>query len=322
MLRGVVSFVAVVGIGAAAYLWGPDLHDTYKASQFQPTERVANVAQEIDLTDRGRVLLYASQPAIESDTKFNQDCQSVERTAAMLGCYYRQQIYLFDVQNPELDGAIEVTAAHEMLHAAYDRLDVFEKHRIDTLVAQAYEEQRENPDIKKLVEYYSQAEPGAELNELHSIIGTTVAVISPELETYYGRYFNNRQSVVDMNAKYTAVFKEVEARSTALSAALNQEGEALKADLAQYDAERARLEVDIKAFNDKAAGSAFGSRGAFEASRQALVARVSSLNARRDAINARVASYNDKIAELQSLSIRVDELNKSINGIASPTAGL
>lgn len=310
------------GLGAVFYIWGPHLYDLYLASQYQPTAQVASVTDQLSLTDNGRVLLYASKPAIETGTQFNQDCQSVERTAAMLGCYYRQRVYLFDVQNPELNGAIEVTAAHEMLHAAYDRLNIIEKRRVDALVSQAYDGIKNDPDVKKLMAYYAKAEPGAELNELHSIIGTTISSVSPDLAAYYGQYFKNRQHIVDLNAKYTAVFKDVQARSDALSTELEQEGATLKTDLAQYDTDRARLESDISAFNARVSSGAVTSRSAYESERLALVARVNDLNARRSTINTRVTAYNDKIAELQSLSIKVDELNKSINGISSPSVGI
>jgi len=292
------------------------------ASRYAPTQQIASVTQRINLTDQGRTLLYASEPVIESGAQFNQNCESVERTAAMLGCYHRQRIYLFNVQNPELDGAVEVTAAHEMLHAAYDRLNIFEKRRVDALITREYEAVKDDPDIKALMAYYSKAEPGAELNELHSIIGTTIKSISPDLESHYGQYFTDRAVIVGLNAKYGSVFKDVQARADALSSSLNRQGAELKTALAQYDADRAKLEADIAAFNAQAERGASGSRSAFEASRLALVTRVKDLDARRDTINTRVNDYNANVEELRSLSIRVDELNKSINGISSPSVGL
>ncbi len=43
---------------------------------------------------------------------------------AILGCYNpsSRDIYIYNVTNSELDGVKEVTAAHEMLHAAWERL--------------------------------------------------------------------------------------------------------------------------------------------------------------------------------------------------------
>ena len=38
----------------------------------------------------------------------------------------------------------------------------------------AYQKVKNEPEIAKAMEYYREAEPGAELDELHSIIGTTI----------------------------------------------------------------------------------------------------------------------------------------------------
>lgn len=100
--------------------------------------------------------------------------------------------------------------------------------------------------------YYNKAEPGSDINELHSIIGTTISSVSPELEAYYKRYFTDRSSIVALNAKYTAVFKEVESQSKALSAQIETEKDALKSDLATYDVDRVQLETDIDSFNERA----------------------------------------------------------------------
>ena len=40
------------------------------------------------------------------------------------------------------------------------------------------------------------SEPGQRLNELHSLLGTEVAHLSPALERYSHRYFHDRQGIV------------------------------------------------------------------------------------------------------------------------------
>lgn len=321
-LRSVVIFCALAALSALTVFWGPRVYDQYLASRYQATPRIAAITERIKLSDDGKTVFYASRPAVESATQFNKDCQSTERTTAMLGCYYRRQIYLFDVTNQELDGAVEVTAAHEMLHAAYDRMNVFERRQVDDLVKIEYDKVKNDPDIKSLMAYYRQAEPGSDINELHSIIGTTVAQVSPELEAHYRQYFNDRQSIVAMNARYTAVFKSVQARSDELANQLKGESEALNQAVSLYETDRSQLEIDIQSFNARANDGGFGSRSAFEAARGALLARVNELNARRDTINREVEAYNDKAKELQALSVRSNELNKSINGITTPATGL
>ena len=319
MLKRLIPSLVVIAIAAVVALYGQRLADTVLARFFVPSQRIAAIDQRLALTDRGTDLLYASHTSVEDSSTFNASCQSTERTAAILGCYYRRQIFLYNVQNPELDGAIEVTAAHEMLHAAYDRLNFFERKHVDDLITAEYDTLKKDPVIAKEMEYYSKAEPGAEVNELHSIIGTTVASVSPELESYYTQYFTDRQKIVALNQKYNAVFSDITAQAEQLQKEIDQEEIALKGDLKQYEAERSQLETDIQTFNERASGQGFGSQSSFNAARSSLVTRVNEMNQRRDDINSRVANYNEKIAELAKLSVKVNEINKSLNGVPAPT---
>ena len=303
-------------------LYGPRLYDYYAAAQYTPSTRVKEMSGKLALTEEGRRLLYASHPQIETDKEFNKDCQSTERTAAMLGCYYKRKIFIYDVQHAELEGAVEVTTAHEMLHAAYDRLNIFERTEVDAMLRQAYETVKDEPDIKALMEYYRKAQPGTDINELHSIIGATVSSVTPELEKYYARYFDDRATVVAMNTRYTAVFKQVEQRAEELSRQLKTEESSLSTDLSSYESDHMQLQTDIESFNQRASSGGFTSRQAFELARSSLTTRVSTLEARRSDINARIASYNSRVEELNALSVRAKELNQSINGVAEPTSGL
>jgi len=309
--------MAVIGV-----VYGQRIIDSVIASNFSAAPRVASVKQSLELTDRAKTIFYASQPSIEDKQHFNDSCKSTERTTAMLGCYYRRQIYLFDVTNNELAGAVEVTAAHELLHAAYERLPFYEKPKIDTLVERQYEKVKDQKAIKSLVAYYEKAEPGAVPNELHSIIGTTISSLDPELETYYARYFTDRRAIVAMNERYSAVFQKVQDEADSLSTQIKSEGPAIEAALAQYEADRKQLESDITVFNERAAGGGFSSQSSFQVARSSLVARVATLSAERESINRNVDTYNKLVEQLRALSVRSDELNKSINGISAPETKL
>lgn len=298
--------------------YGQQLLDRVLAARFTPSEEIQKVDERLALTDKAQTLFYASHPAIEEDTQFNTSCQSSERTTAMLGCYYRRQIYLFNITNKELDGAVEVTAAHEMLHAAYERLPFFERPKVDQMVEAEYEKLKNDKDLAGLVGYYQKAEPDALTNELHSIIGTTFTNLDPKLERYYGQYFKNRSVIVAMNQSYSAVFKKVQAQSDELAATINKESPAIEAELARYNTDRNQLEMDIESFNQRAARGGFGSESSFRIARTALVTRSNELNQRRNNINARVAEYNKLVEQLKVLSVRSAELNKSINGITTP----
>ncbi len=312
----------LLAIAMLVIIYGQRVVDHYMAARFVPSTSVATVNEQLNLTGLGHDLLYASNPSVETGQQFNQHCETTERSAAILGCYYKRTIYLYDVTNPELAGAEEVTAAHEMLHAAYERLQIWEKNNVNALLEAEYAKIKNQPDIKKLMEYYSTNEPGEIDNELHSIIGTTVASISPELEQYYSQYFNDRAAIVAMNTKYNTLFATVEAQSTEIAAKIDSEGPVLQRDLSSYEAERTVLTNDIQTFNQRAKGDYYTSTSAIESARQALLARSSALEAERVSLNSRVDAYNALIKQYNDLSVRVNQLNSSINGVSAPTPGV
>ncbi len=87
----------------------------------------------------------------------------------------------------------------------------------------------------------------------------------------------------------------------------------LNRDLDAYTADLATLNRDIATFNSRANSGYYTSQQQFEADRASLQARISALSAVRSGINDRVATYNAYVKELNSIAIRVSELNESIN---------
>lgn len=319
-LRAATTTAIVLAIGVGVYFYGWTALDFLVSSTFSPSSEIVEIERKIDLTEPGRRIFYATRPAIETGEDFNQHCQSNERTAAILGCYYLDRIYIYDVKSDELTGAKEVTAAHEMLHAAYARLNYFEKRNVNAMIERAYEKVKDDPEIAKAMEYYSQAEPGAELDELHSILGTTIAELDSDLENYYKKYFDNRAKIVSMNAEYNQVFAQVERRSEELRAKIESQAAAIKAESEVYQADLTRLNTEIATFNARANRSGgFASQAEFAAARQNLQARIESLNARRESLNSQIEIYNENVAELNSLAVRAKELYQSINGVSAPS---
>jgi hypothetical protein len=171
------------------------------------------------MTPGARRLFYVYRPVLEDKGSFNQHCSNSEQTI-VLGCYIEHQgIYLYNISDQRLNGVIEVTAAHEMLHGAYDRLSDKERQRIDGLtagVAASLTDER----IKSTVENYRKKDPSVVPNELHSILATEVRNLPPDLEAYYGRYFTNRKAIVDLADQYKQAFTEREDHVKSIDAQL------------------------------------------------------------------------------------------------------
>lgn len=317
-LRILFTLVGVVVLGAVAYFYGPMGLDAVRAAGFHPSQSIAALDSRINVTSRGQQIFYATSPVIENRAQFNTDCQSTERTAAILGCYVHDRIYLYDIQDSELDGALEVTAAHELLHAAYARLNVFEQAHVDSMIHTEYLKIKNTPDIAQAMQYYAKAEPGEETNELHSIIGTTIKDLPPDLEAYYAQYFTNRAAIVTLNANYTAVFDKVNQQAAALQDKITIEAASIKTESSRYNSDLSQLNSDIQSFNDRAAAGQFSSQYSFNQAREALVARVQEMTDRQVALNAEIDQYNADVATYNKLAVRAQQLNKSINGVEAP----
>ncbi|QCT39917.1 hypothetical protein FBF31_02410 [Candidatus Saccharibacteria bacterium oral taxon 955] len=311
--------MVVLGLAVLGVLYGPTLLDALRAMQFQPSEQITSIRNRIGLTGHGERIFYATAPAIEDKTQFNKSCQSTERTAAILGCYFKDRIYLYNIKNAELDGTLEVTAAHELLHAVYHRLNGLERPRVDQMVRAQYEKIKDNANLKQIMQYYQRAEPGAEADELHSIIGTTVRDLSPELERHYATYFTDRAKVVALNESYNRVFSGLSQRADSLQKKIESARPVIEQDLKQYEVDLEQMNLDIQTFNQRASSGGFNTQAEFQATRAALLSRANALTSRRQDINGRVAALNADITALNEIAVHVNQLNESINGVSAPT---
>ncbi len=289
----------------------------------QPLESSeAKLADEVKFSPHGRYLFTAVQPEIEEASDFNKHCNKKETGSVVLGCYVGpQNLYVYNVTDPRLAGVKQVTTAHEMLHAAYDRLSESERQRINRLIEAALPgAQATTPDLAERLKLYERTEPGERSNELHSILGTEVASLSPELETYYQQYFTDRSVVVAFALSYSKVFLDIKNNQEQLVRDL----ENLKTEIDQmsdgYNTAVESLNQAIEAFNSRASRpSGFSSQAEFETEKASLSVRRSQLEATRQTINDDIAVYNAKRTELQALNVQVEELNSKLDSSKLPS---
>ena len=178
LLLAVINLCIIACVVAVAILNRQYIIDKYNAWEFKPSPEIVQIANDVGLNENGRFYYFASRPELDFAKEFNGECRSREQGNAILGCYKNQRIYIYNVNDERLNGLKEVTAAHEMLHAAYERLPESDKKAVNTLLEKEY---RKNSDAEfsKRMDYYKRNQPGEEYNELHSIIGTEFADISP-----------------------------------------------------------------------------------------------------------------------------------------------
>lgn len=298
-----VVLLAAIGI---AWVYRQNLSDWYRLRGYTPNAAITSLADQTTMTPEGRRIFYTTHPEISGKDNFNAQCRqgTAGEYSIVLGCYVSNgklygNMYLYDVQDERLAGVKQVTAAHEMLHAAYDRLSTSERQTIDAQLMEVY---KNLPDgrIKETIAQYEAADPSSVPSELHSILGTELRDLPAGLEAYYKRYFANRLVIVAFSEDYEEEFTNRQQQ------------------VAQYDNQLAGLKATIdrnQADADRQYQSLQQARAALD--RYEAAGDISAFNANVSSYNQQVARYN---ALAQQLRNDIDEYNRIVvvrNNIAS-----
>lgn len=317
LVLGILSAFLLVAVVVVLSPWdrarGQWLQDQWTVlTQPSPAEIVA-IADETGMSDEGRLIFLASTPAIEGAEQFNDDCR-VE-SEGTLGCFDGARIYIFEVTDPRLQGTIEVTAAHEMLHAAYLRLQPGERAEVDSLVQDAVAALPEDDPVFDAMELYDESQWP---DEWHSRLGTEFGDLPAALEAHYARYFDDRSLVLELEAASTALLDELEAQLDDLQARIDALDDEITARTAAYDSALAAYSDDVDAFNARADAGEFDSQAQFDAERAALVARQQELDAEQQALNELIDEYNDLLDQLTALDADYADLYESLDSTTPP----
>lgn len=212
-LRLFVSLAILGSLIFAVFNW-QNIYDWQRLRDWEPSAKVAQLATDTTMDSKTKRIFYVQHPELNDKTTFNKNCTKSEQTI-VLGCYInRQGIFLLSVTEQRLYGVEQVTAAHELLHAVYDRLSSTEKTRINNLINDAFSKITDKR-ILDTVDAYKK--DGADVNnELHSILGTEVRSLSSELETYYKKYFTDRSKVVAYSEQYQKAFSDKKAQEDSI----------------------------------------------------------------------------------------------------------
>lgn len=318
LVLGIVSGVLIVGVLLALSPWDPArgqwFQDQYVVLTQPSPDDIVAIADATGMSDAGRLIFLASTPAVEDADTFNADCQ-VE-SEGTLGCFDGTDIFIYQVTDPRLQGTIEVTAAHEMLHAAYQRLSRDERADVDALVAEAVESiPADDPVFVDMKGYPTSQYP----DEWHSRLGTEFGDLPPALEAHYDRYFDDRSLVLALDVQSTALLDELAQQLDDLAAQVDALDAEVTERSAAYDAALAVYNDDVAAFNAKADAGGFTSQGQFDAARAALVARQSALETERAALNAQIDQYNALVDQLTALDADYADLYQGLDSTDPPS---
>ena len=193
-------------------------------SRYRPSIQVEYFTLATTMTEYARRLFYLNHPDIVSDKKvFNKQCgQPDHHGSARLGCYrWDKGIYVLNMPSPLFEGLMESTMAHELLHASYERLSTSERSRVNHLLLQVKNGYHKKVLEKRLSSYKGLDEIHLN-NELHSIVGTEIYLLPPELEKYYSKYFVSRKKVVALYKLHDKKIKDYDQQIKAYNQSLSQ----------------------------------------------------------------------------------------------------
>ncbi len=290
--------------------------DTVTVWQYEPTPAIAGYAARAAMSEHGRFVFYASRPQVLTGDAFDRVCSRSEPGIGVLGCYTLAdgRIHLYDITNVDLDEFEVVVAAHEMLHAAWDRLSPEEQQALKAPLEEAYAQVEPGSDLAERIAAYEAADPGSRIRELYAIVGTELATVPPELEEHYARWFDNRSQVVTLWQDVQEIFLQLEAELERLSTELERLAAEIEAEQAAAERIARQLEADIEAFNARASRpGGYTSQSAFERDRQSLIDRQAALTRTIEATNAKVDAYNALVEQFTALNEEAAALDRDLN---------
>lgn len=316
----------LLAIAAAVVVFGvthrQEIRDHFSARGFEANARVEQVLDDLQLTGTGERIFLATHPTIDGSGHFNEQCAGVDHSEQghVLGCYTTDRIHLFDVTDERIQGIVEVTAAHELLHAGWARMGEGDRNALGQQLRAEFERRvNGDPELRERMAVYEHLSDAAFANELHSVLGTEVSDLPQRLEEHYAQWFNDRGALVARFDEYHAVFVQ-----------LQDEADALQSEMATLrdDVERRKTEYDlaVSAFNDDAAE--FSARNSrlefaelpfeFERIRGELELRRAELERTLESLQSDIDHYNELRSRLTALSEISAELDQQLDSDLAP----
>lgn len=313
-----------------------------------PTPEVEELADEMFLTDEGRDLLYMAQPELLGAEEFAGRCDrgdsgAAGETGGAVGCYHSSaggiqaggRIVIYTPEDERLRPFVVETAAHEMLHAAWNELSDADRDTATRTLSTVLSGVDADDDIHEQIAGSVAGQAANRPTELFAYIGTQVwreGGLDPALEALYARFVSDREALVAVHTEFESMLDTMTTDLTTAQQALAQRQydqgvaraklEADTANLAQYrstiEQEEARL-ASLSASERSRALLAWTWRDGTplpEAPAAELLAKARDLLARDEAeLTARGEAITAGDAEVAAETARVEELRADLEGL-------
>jgi hypothetical protein len=282
--------------------------DWWQLRNYQTPAVVSQLARQDEMTSYAQKIFYVNHPVISDKAAFPKTCpNNGDEKTIVLGCYHGNQagIYLLTVTDPRLDGVQQVTAAHEMLHAAYDRLSSGDRNEIDAELMNFYKHDLKDSRILATIAAYKKSEPNDLVNEMHSVFGSEVPNLPGNLEHYYSRYFTDRSKVTSFAASYQAEFTSRQtavANSDVQLATMKAQITATETDLQTKQATITAQQSQLLSLKNS------GDLKSYNAGVAPYNKLIDTYNSEVDSLKALVDRYNQLVVSRNATALEQDQL--------------
>ena len=310
-----IVLVVVVGLLVLGGIFSHQLEvftsDFLANIRYSGSPEIAKIADSLKLTDHGRFVFGATNPVVEDRDSFNVHCDSYDEETSMLGCYGGNRIYVYNVTADELAGIKESTAAHELMHAVWERLGSGEKDELSKVMIDEYNRGDAHERLKKELEKYSEDEI---VDELHSRFATEVKNLPEKLEEHYAKYFKDQDAVVVFYENYREPFEKLDAEFQKLSDELNEIKQEYDEKESAYVTRSEKFSREVDEFNNCADTlGCFSSQAAFNSRRAELLNEQAALENMYNDLAIVVDKYNAKVDEYNNSILRGEKLDSKMN---------
>jgi hypothetical protein len=293
---------------------GKFVADSVQLARYTPPPEVAALAMQANMSEDGRRAFYLTTPKIEAKKVGLKLCDkhSTEKTV-ILGCYVSSKgIFIQKVTDKRLSGTMQVTAAHEMLHAVYhSHMSEGEQKEISVELAKVFNTLN-NPRLKKLIKIYRDRDSKQVNSELHSFLGTEVPNLGPKLEQHYAKYFVDRATVVAMAQRNEQTFAQIVSKAEAIDRQLKS----MKGDLDQREQNVKGQGISIE--QQRRQLERIGNPGEYNNRLVGFNQQVNNYNGQIQVLKHQITNYNRLVKSYNALSSEEKSLNESLRNGGSP----
>lgn len=324
-VRHIIAIVlacALIAATVVAVMNRQLIQDKISAASFTPTAAVIDLKDSLKLTDEGTRIFLASRPTLDGTQYFNTQCSEVKHGAAghVLGCFIEDRIHLYNVADPRVSGIVKVTAAHELLHAAYARMQPGDRTALAEKLLKLYDERsQEEPDLTRRMEMYASLPRTAFAAELHSVFGSEQEDLPEWLEEHYAQWFTNRAEITKSYRGYQSVFRGLQNDASDLRSRMKELRIDVEERKVEYDKAVAAFDADTAEFNRRNKKREFASNPkAGEAINRSLKERRAGLNQTLTELQDDIAHYNEMRTELEHLGNVSTQLEAHLDSALAP----